>query len=183
MNRLRKSVAALVIATGASGVWVGGSALVHNVAFAEQERKVETTRDQLATTNDLSAAFRNVGTVLEPSVVNIQVRKTVKGGAGGLPFNDDLLRRFFRDRNNNNENPDKDKDVDYKTHLNPKSLETLTGCLVEESLANVKPLDRVQFERLGYFCVDSDSTPAKLVFNRTISLRDSWVAQAGKTEE
>jgi serine protease Do len=110
MNRLRKSVAALVIATGASGVWFGGSALVHNVAFAEQERKVETTRDQLATTNDLSAAFRNVGTVLEPSVVNIQVRKTVKGGAGGLPFNDDLLRRFFRDRNNNNENPDKDKD-------------------------------------------------------------------------
>jgi glutaminyl-tRNA synthetase len=80
------------------------------------------------------------------------------------------------------ENPEKDKDVDYKTHLNPRSLETLHGCLVEESLASVKPLDRVQFERLGYFCVDGDSTPAKLVFNRTISLRDSWAAQAGKEE-
>jgi glutaminyl-tRNA synthetase len=81
------------------------------------------------------------------------------------------------------ENPDKDKDVDYKTHLNPRSLEVVTGCRVEESLAGVKPLDRVQFERLGYFCVDSDSTPEKLVFNRTISLRDSWAAQAAKVEE
>ncbi|HZK80033.1 MAG TPA: trypsin-like peptidase domain-containing protein, partial [Humisphaera sp.] len=105
MNRLRRSVAAIVIAGGACGVWFAGSALVHNVAFSAEQRKVETTRDQLATTNDLSAAFRNVGTVLEPSVVNIQVRKTVKGGS---PFNEDLLRKFFRDRNKDNENPDKD---------------------------------------------------------------------------
>jgi glutaminyl-tRNA synthetase len=81
------------------------------------------------------------------------------------------------------ENPEKDKDVDYKVHLNPGSLETLSECLVEESLATARPLDRVQFERLGYFCVDPDTTPDKLVFNRTISLRDSWAAQAGKGEE
>ncbi len=81
------------------------------------------------------------------------------------------------------ENPEKDKETDYKTHVNPRSLETLTQCRVEESLAGAKALDRVQFERLGYFCVDSDSSGDKLVFNRTISLRDSWAAQAGKTEE
>jgi serine protease Do len=107
MNRLRKSVAAFMIAGGACGAWFGGSALVHNVAFAEQEKQVETTRDQLATTNDLSTAFRNVGKVLEPSVVNIQVRKTVKG-AGNLPFNDDMLRRFFGDRGKPNAPQDKD---------------------------------------------------------------------------
>jgi glutaminyl-tRNA synthetase len=81
------------------------------------------------------------------------------------------------------ENPEKDKEVDYKTHLNPASLEVLTGCRVEESLAGVKPLDRLQFERLGYFSVDPDSTKENLVFNRTISLRDSWAATAKASDE
>ena len=81
------------------------------------------------------------------------------------------------------EAPERDKDVDYKTHLNPKSLETLTGCRVEPSLASAKPGERVQFERLGYFCVDLDSKPGALVFNRTISLRDSWAAHAAKGDE
>ncbi len=63
---------------------------------------------------------------------------------------------------------------DFKSYLNPDSLETLTG-YVEPSLAGAAPLRRYQFERLGYFCVDSvDSTKEKLVFNRTITLRDSW---------
>ncbi|NQT72616.1 MAG: glutamine--tRNA ligase/YqeY domain fusion protein [Chloroflexi bacterium] len=63
---------------------------------------------------------------------------------------------------------------DFKSYLNPDSLETVTG-YVEPSLAGAAPLSRYQFERLGYFCVDSqDSTKEKLVFNRTITLRDSW---------
>ena len=63
---------------------------------------------------------------------------------------------------------------DFKSYLNPDSLETLTG-YVEPSLAGAAPLSRYQFERLGYFCVDSvDSAKEKLVFNRTITLRDSW---------
>jgi glutaminyl-tRNA synthetase len=59
-------------------------------------------------------------------------------------------------------------------HLNPKSLEVLTSCKVEPSLADQPAGSRYQFERLGYFCVDPDSTPGHLVFNRTVSLRDTW---------
>jgi glutaminyl-tRNA synthetase len=71
---------------------------------------------------------------------------------------------------------------DWKSNLNPKSLETLTGCKLEPSLASAKLGDRYQFERLGYFCVDPDSGEARgegrggrsLVFNRTATLRDEW---------
>jgi glutaminyl-tRNA synthetase len=87
-----------------------------------------------------------------------------------------LYDRLFRE-----ENPLKDKDVDFTQFINPGSLETLHGCRLEPSLATAKPLDRLQFERLGYFCVDPDSKPGALVFNRTISLRDSWAA-GGKGE-
>jgi glutaminyl-tRNA synthetase len=58
--------------------------------------------------------------------------------------------------------------------LNPSSLEVLTGCKVEPSLRGVRALDRYQFERLGYFCADSDSIPGKPVFNRTVALKDTW---------
>jgi len=67
--------------------------------------------------------------------------------------------------------------------LNPRSLEVLTDCKLERAVAGVAPGERFQFERLGYFCVDRDSTPAKLVFNRTVSLRDTWAkvqAKAGR---
>jgi len=58
--------------------------------------------------------------------------------------------------------------------INPHSLEVLTNCFVEPSLAEAKPGDRFQFERIGYFCMDPDSTPGKPVFNRTVSLKDTW---------
>ena len=71
---------------------------------------------------------------------------------------------------------------DWKTGLNPASLEVLTGCRVEPSLAAAAPAARVQFERLGYFCVDGDSAPGRLVFNRTVTLKDTWarIQQQGK---
>jgi glutaminyl-tRNA synthetase len=58
--------------------------------------------------------------------------------------------------------------------LNPASLEVLHGCKLEPTLANVSALDRYQFERLGYFCADPDSTPGHPVFNRTVALKDTW---------
>jgi glutaminyl-tRNA synthetase len=75
--------------------------------------------------------------------------------------------------------------LDWKSNLNPKSLDTLSGCKLEPSLAGAKPGDRFQFERIGYFCVDADSeasshkpqaasTSGLLVFNRTATLRDEW---------
>jgi len=72
---------------------------------------------------------------------------------------------------------------DYKDALNPDSLETLTDCLVEPGLLGTEPGTRYQFERMGYFCVDADSRPDRLVVNRTVTLRDAWAriekAQAG----
>jgi glutaminyl-tRNA synthetase len=62
----------------------------------------------------------------------------------------------------------------FTDHLNPDSLEVLQGVKVEPSVAGAQPGDRFQFERVGYFCVDPDSTDEKLVFNQTIALRDSW---------
>ena len=73
------------------------------------------------------------------------------------------------------ENPDDVPDgSDFKSNLNPNSLTVLKDCFIEPSLANAKPLNRYQFERLGYFCADAGSTAEKLVFNRTVSLVDTW---------
>ncbi len=74
------------------------------------------------------------------------------------------------------ENPSETKDsADFKTYLNPNSMERLISCLVEPSLADAAPGSRYQFMRLGYFCVDSkDSLSNALVFNRTVTLRDTW---------
>jgi glutaminyl-tRNA synthetase len=79
--------------------------------------------------------------------------------------------------------PDPDdvpKDQDYKVNLNPNSLQRLDGCFVEPSLKDAAPGSRFQFERLGYFCVDPDSTAETPVFNRTVSLVDSWAKIAKK---
>jgi glutaminyl-tRNA synthetase len=72
------------------------------------------------------------------------------------------------------EDPEVEEGGSFTDYLNTSSLEVLTGCKVEPSLAAATIETRVQFERLGYFCVDPDSTPGSLVFNRTVSLRDSW---------
>ncbi|HHN47344.1 MAG TPA: glutamine--tRNA ligase/YqeY domain fusion protein [Bacteroidales bacterium] len=68
---------------------------------------------------------------------------------------------------------DVEEGQDYKSHLNPDSLKIVEG-FVEDSFKEVKPLDKFQFERLGYFCVDPDSQEGRLVFNRTVTLRDAW---------
>jgi glutaminyl-tRNA synthetase len=80
-----------------------------------------------------------------------------------LPAEVRLYDRLF-----NEERPDNDSPI------NPNSLEVLTSCRVEPSLKTAKPGDRCQFERQGYFCMDSDSKPDLLVFNRTVTLRDTW---------
>ena len=77
------------------------------------------------------------------------------------------------------ENPSADE-RDFRDLLNPNSLRVLNDCKVEVSLGEVKPLDQFQFQRIGYFNVDLDSTSDKLIFNRTASLKDSWAKEQGK---
>ncbi len=73
------------------------------------------------------------------------------------------------------EKPEKLADgEDFKSNLNQNSLEVISDCVVEPDVEGSKPFERFQFERLGYFCVDADSAPEKLVINRTVTLRDTW---------
>ena len=80
-----------------------------------------------------------------------------------------LYDRLFKDPD-----PAGHKDIDFKEFLNEHSLEIRKGCKLEPSLQNAKEGDRFQFQRLGYFCVDKDSKPGALVFNRTVGLKDTW---------
>ncbi|WP_321998053.1 glutamine--tRNA ligase/YqeY domain fusion protein [Draconibacterium orientale] len=80
-----------------------------------------------------------------------------------------LYDRLFTD-----EEPDGHKDVDFKEFMNPDSLKVLNNCYLEPFVKTAKPLDHFQFERMGYFNMDPDSTPELPVFNRTVPLRDSW---------
>ena len=83
------------------------------------------------------------------------------------------------DRLFTHENPDGNKEVDFKEYINAESLKIITGFL-EPSLATAKNEDKFQFQRLGYFCVDKDSTSNKLVFNKTVGLRDTWAKVENK---
>ena len=87
------------------------------------------------------------------------------------------------DRLFTHENPDGDKEVDFKEYINPNSLQVIKGYL-EPSLATAKNGERFQFQRLGYYCVDKDSSPEasgeKLVFNKTVGLRDTWAKVESK---
>jgi len=80
-----------------------------------------------------------------------------------------LYDRMFMD-----EDPDGHKDKDFREFINPNSLTVLQHCKLEPSIKSAKPEDKFQFQRLGYFCMDKDSTPENPVFNRTVPLRDSW---------
>lgn len=75
------------------------------------------------------------------------------------------------------ENPSEEKEKDFKELLNPDSLKTVMNCKVEPFLQTAKPLENFQFQRLGYFNIDPDSKKGKLIFNRTVSLKDSWAKE------
>lgn len=82
-----------------------------------------------------------------------------------------------------NENPEETEvGKTYLDNINPHSLEVLRNCKVEPSLSSAKPGEKFQFERMGYFCVDKDSSCDKLVFNRTVALKDTWAKIEGNTK-
>jgi len=99
MNPLRQSMIAITIGGASIAAYLVGTNFVQNVKFARAAEEVEVTRQQLSTVTDLSNVFKAVGKAVEPSVVNIQVRKTIKGASNrALPFDEDMLRRFFPDK-------------------------------------------------------------------------------------
>lgn len=89
--------------------------------------------------------------------------------AHSLPAEVRLYDRLFL-----SENPGEEKDKELQELLNPDSLKVLTGCRVEAELQKAEPYDHFQFQRLGYFNLDPDSTGGKLIFNRTVPLKDTW---------
>src|SRR3989440_4919526 len=97
MNRMRKSLAVFMLGGGAAVGSFLGSTVVQNVRFAHAAEQVQTSRENLARAEGLSTVFREVGKVVEPSVVKIDVRKTAGGPNRALPFDEDMLRRLFPD--------------------------------------------------------------------------------------
>ena len=124
---------------------------------AGEVTKVHCTHDRESRSGGLQSGRKVKGTlhwVSAAHALNAEVR---------------LYDRLFSD-----EDPSGHKDVDARSFLNPDSLTIIKDCKVEPSIADAGPLTRFQFQRIGYFCVDYDSRPGNLVFNRTVSLKDTW---------
>jgi serine protease Do len=98
MTRWKRLTSVLVLAGVGSAGWMFGSGLVRDAQYARAAAEVQASREQISKAEDLATVFREVGKVVEPSVVNIDVRKTVKGVHRALPFDDDMLRKFFPDK-------------------------------------------------------------------------------------
>jgi glutaminyl-tRNA synthetase len=98
-----------------------------------------------------------------------KVKSTIHwvSAAHAIPVEVRLYDRLF-----NRENPDEGED--FTAYINPASLDVLTNCQAEPALGEAQVGDRFQFERTGYFCADADSAPGRVVFNRTVSLKDTW---------
>jgi len=127
--------------------------------------------------NSLTGLIEEVHCTYDPATKSggAQTERKVKGTlhwVSALHAVDAEVRLY--DRLFNHEDPAGQKDTDYREFLNPDSLRVLRGCKVEPSLAGAGPLEKFQFQRLGYFCVDYDSNEGNLVFNRTVSLKDTW---------
>ena len=110
----------------------------------------------------------------DPPSANLKVKGTIHWVPAAEAVNAEV--RLY-DRLFSVEQPDADKDADFTTHMNPDSLKTVTA-RVEPSLKDAKPGTRYQFERIGYFCADETSAPGQPVFNRTVTLKDSWAKAA-----
>src|SRR5688572_17788120 len=128
MNRIRKSLAVAVLGGGAAVGSFFGTAVLQNVRFANAAEQVQATREQLAHVEGLSNVFREVGKVVEPSVVKIDVRKTTGGTNRALPFDEEMLRRLFPD-NDNDGQPDIPDDFGQGGEFNMRG--TGSGVIME----------------------------------------------------
>lgn len=133
--------------------------------------------------NELTGAIEEVHCTYDPETRSggPEANRKVKGTLHWVTAPDSLDAEVrLYDRLFNHEDPAGQKDRDYREFLNPDSLTVLKGCKVESSLAEARALDKFQFQRIGYFCLDKDSTAGHLIFNRTVGLRDAWARMAEK---
>jgi serine protease Do len=141
MTKFKKSFAVFALAGASLAAWEGGSALIANVQFARAEDKVENSREQLQKVEDLSTVFRNIGKTIEPSVVEIEVHKTIHGARRGNLPDDDFLRKFFKDHgmqdpnqgDNNNDNNDNNAPDQGGGDDDLQEVGTGSGVIIETS--------------------------------------------------
>ena len=126
---------------------------------------------------ELHCTYWPKGAEEDPAVETPKVKGTLHwvSAAHAVPAEIRLYDRLFMDPD-----PAGHKEKDFKEFLNPESLQVIERAYLEPSVKSYQPLDRCQFIRKGYYCVDPDSTAEKLVFNQTVTLRDDWAKQAGK---
>ena len=129
---------------------------------------VSVVKDELGNISEIHCTY-DPDTKGGDSLDGRKVKSTIHwvSSTESIPAEVRLYDRLF-----NKENPDEGDD--FLSFVDPGSLEVLDHCFVENSLADSKSGDKFQFERIGYFCVDPDSQPGKLVFNRTVTLKDAW---------
>ncbi len=135
MNRMKKFTSVLVLAGVGSAGFMFGNGMIRDVQFARAEEQVQASREQIKHAEDLATVFRDVGKAVEPSVVKIDVRKSVKGVSHVLPFGDEDLKKFFPDRDGDGE-PDVPKGFNFGNPGGGRDMEEIgtgSGVIMEVS--------------------------------------------------
>ncbi|MFA6400935.1 MAG: glutamine--tRNA ligase/YqeY domain fusion protein [Salinivirgaceae bacterium] len=147
---------------------VGGEVRLKGAYIIKAERLVKDAQGTITEIHCSYDAESRSGSGTEASQRKVKATIHWVEATNAVPVEVRLYDRLF-----NNEDPG-GQDDDFKNYLNPESLKVLNGCLAEPAIRDLKPQDRVQFQRQGYFCVDLDSKPEHIIFNRTVTLKDDW---------
>ena len=172
-RRLHGRSAAEVLPPGARPRSAPALCLLHHLQGCDQRRRMAKSSSCAAsTTRTRAVAPRLTAGASEPLLHWVSAQHAIK--AEGPP----LRQRFSPWKN-----PDSDREKDFTSFINPDSLRVVNPIYLEPQLRNARAGDRYQFERLAYFVVDQDSTAEKLVFNRTVTLRDQWRKEQKKAKK
>lgn len=147
---------------------LGGEVRLKNAYIIKAEKAIKDEAGKIIEVHCTYDTESKSGTGTEASLRKVKGTLHWVSVAHALRVEVRLYDRLFTESS-----PDTHKDKDFMEFINPNSLEVITG-YAEPSLATLNPEDTVQFQRLGYFTLDKDSTEGKLIFNRTVALRDSW---------
>jgi len=147
---------------------IGGEVRLKGAYIIKAEKLIKDDQGNITEIHCTYDADSRSGSGTESSQRKVKATIHWVEATNAVPVEVRLYDRLF-----NNEDPG-GQDDDFKNYLNPESLKVLNGCLAEPAIRNLKPQDRVQFQRQGYFCVDLDSRPDHIIFNRTVTLKDDW---------